>query len=135
MSQPIINQTSCRADNLRYDIYPRLPRCIVKPANVTQLHVLGFRGSIQKWIRAGVKQLKSVKKLVVEMDCSWDMGTFATDDLDGNLGIPGLDLGVNADGNREWMWEIPKKEYKDKDNDSDDTGDDDGDDDAVLKWS
>ncbi len=69
------------------------------------------------------------------MDCSWDAGTFPTHDLNEDLAIYAVKLGVNADDNREWMWEIPKKEEKDKYKDSDDTDDDDGDDDAVLKCS
>jgi hypothetical protein len=135
MSQPITNQTSCRSDKLRYESYPQLPKCIIEHANVTQLHVLGYHSTIKKWIRAGIQQLKTVKKLVVEVDCSWDAGTLSADYLDGDLGISGVELGMNADGNREWMWEIPKKEDKNKDKDSDDMDDDDGDDDAVLKCS
>ena len=85
--------------------------------------------------------MNTVKRLVVEVDCSWDAGTLSSDYLNGDLGITGVELGVNADGNREWLWEAPKKEDKDKDNESDDTdgGDDDeeeeDDDDAVLKCS
>ncbi len=77
-----------------------------------------------------------MKKLVDEVDRLWDKGTITTDDLDGNLGVPGVELGINANDNREWMWGIPKKENKDKDNNKDNTSDDNGDDDdAVLKWS
>jgi hypothetical protein len=132
MYQPVTTQTSCRRDNLRYEPYPQLPKCIIEHANVTQLHVLGYYSTIKKWIRAGVQQLKTIKRLVVEVDCSWDAGTLSSDYLDRDLGITGVELGVNADGNREWLWEVPKKKNKDEDNDNDD--DTDGDD-AVLKCS
>jgi hypothetical protein len=88
---------------------------------------------MEKWIRAGVQQLKTVKRLVVELDCSWDAGTFSADYLDRDLGISGVDLGINTDDNREWMWEVPKKKVEDKDNDHDDM--DDGDDYTALKFS
>lgn len=84
--------------------------------------------------------MNTVKRLVVEVDCSWDAGTLSSDYLNRDLGITGVDLGVKANGNREWLWEVPKKEYKGNDNESDDTdgGDDDDaddEDDAVLKCS
>ncbi len=79
--------------------------------------------------------MKTAKRLVVEVDCSWDAGTLSSDYLERDLGITGVELGVNADGNREWLWEVPKKKNKDEDNDSEDTDGDNGDDDAVLKYS
>jgi hypothetical protein len=98
MYQPVTNQTSCRRDNLRYEPYPQLPKCIIEYANVTQLHVLGYYSTIKKWIRAGVQQLKTIKRLVVEVDCSWDAGTLSSDYLDRDLGITGVELGVIGSG-------------------------------------
>ena len=137
MYQPITNQISCRRDRS----YSQFPKCIIEHANVTQLHVLGYCDPIKEWIRAGVQKLKTIKRLVVEVDCPCYDGKLSFDYFDRDLGITGVELGVNADGNREWLWKVPKKEDKDKDNESDDTdgGDDDEEeedaDDAVLKCS
>jgi len=106
----------CRYDDLQYSEYQDLPECIVQVANVKVLHVLGHSSTIEKWIRAGVTQLGSVKKLIVEIDNSWDRSNGDMKYLDTCFGISSTQLKTKSAVRVKRVWEIPKDEE------------------AVLKW-
>lgn len=59
-------------------------------------------------MKAGIKELGNLKKLIVEIEELWtgiDMEA-----LDKQFGISSIHLEVNTAGRRQWVWEISEDE-------------------------